>query len=100
MYDIVRKFPPGKKINLTLTDKSKLHLESEKSIFNLNCISPSEFPLTDENFSENEFIINSKQLLKLLNKCKFSVSNDETRLYLSGIYFLHTVVDEKCYYQP
>ncbi len=97
MYDIVRKFPSGKKINLTLTDKSKLHLESEKSIFNLNCISPSEFPLTDENFSENEFIINSKQLLKLLNKCKFSVSNDETRHYLSGIYFHQTEVDEKCY---
>ena len=28
MYDIVRKFSPGKKINLTLTDTSKLHLES------------------------------------------------------------------------
>ena len=97
MYDIVRKFPSGKKINLTLTDKSKLHLESEKSIFNFNCISPSEFPLTDENFSENEFTINSKQLLKLLNKCKFSVSNDETRHYLSGIYFHQTEVDEKCY---
>ena len=38
MYDIVRKFSPGKKINLTLNDESKLHLESEKSIFNLNCI--------------------------------------------------------------
>ena len=38
MYDIVRKLSSGKKINLTLTDNSKLHLESEKSIFNLNCI--------------------------------------------------------------
>lgn len=38
MYDIVRKLSSGKKINLTLTDKSKLHLESEKSIFNLNCM--------------------------------------------------------------
>ena len=36
MHDIVRKFSSGKKINLTLTDSSKLHLESEKSIFNLN----------------------------------------------------------------
>ena len=79
MHDIVRKFSSGKKINLTLTDSSKLHLESEKSIFNLNCISSSEFPLTDENFNQNEFLINSKHLLKLLNKCKFSVSNDETR---------------------
>ena len=55
MYDIIRKFTSGKKINLTLTDSSKLHLESEKSIFNLNCINASEFPLTDENFNENEF---------------------------------------------
>ena len=97
MYDIVRKFSPGKKINLNLTDISKLHLESEKSVFNLNCISPSEFPVSDENFSENQFSIKSKQLLKLLNKCKFSVSNDDTRHYLSGIYFHQTEVEDKNY---
>ncbi len=97
MYDIVRKFSSGKKINLTLNDESKLHLESEKSIFNLNCISASEFPLTDENFNQNEFLIKSKQLLKLLSKCKFSISNDETRHYLSGIYLHQTEVDGKNY---
>ena len=97
IYDIVRKLTSGKKINLTLTEISKLHLESEKSIFNLNCISPSEFPLMDENFNDNEFSIKSKQLLKLLNKCKFSVSNDETRHYLSGIYFHQTEVEDKNY---
>ena len=97
MYDIVRKFSSGKKINISLSDASKLQLESEKSIFNLNCISPSEFPLTDENFNDNEFSINSKNLLKLLNKCKFSISNDETRHYLSGIYFHQTEVEEKNY---
>ena len=97
MYDIVRKFSSGKKINFSLTDVSKLQLESEKSLFNLNCIAPSEFPLTDENFNDNEFTIYSKKLLKLLNKCKFSVSNDETRHYLSGIYLHQTEVDEKNY---
>jgi DNA polymerase III subunit beta len=95
MYDIIRKFTSGKKINLSLKDASKLQVESEKSIFNLNCISASEFPLTDENFSENEFLIKSKHLLKLLNKCKFSVSNDETRHYLSGIFFHQTQMEEK-----
>ena len=97
MYDIVRKFPSGKKINLSLSDKSKLQIDSEKSVFNLNCISPSEFPITDENFNENEFILNSKHLLKLLNKCKFSISNDETRHYLSGIYIHQTEVEDKNY---
>tara|TARA_A100001015_G_C15006964_1_gene721173 strand:- start:946 stop:1833 length:888 start_codon:yes stop_codon:yes gene_type:complete len=96
MYDIVRKFSSGKKINLTLNE-NKLHLESEKSIFNLNCISPSEFPLTDEDFNQNQFSIKSKQLLKLLNKCKFSISNDETRHYLSGIYLHQNEVEDKNY---
>ena len=95
MYDIIRKFSSGKKINLSLTDVSKLQVESEKSVFNLNCISASEFPLTDENFNQNEFSIKSKQLLKLLNKCKFSVSNDETRHYLSGIFFHQTEIEDK-----
>ena len=97
MYDIVRKFSSGKKINFSLSDESKLQLESEKSIFHLNCINPSEFPLTDENFNENEFLIKSKQLLKLLNKCKFSISNDETRHYLSGIFIHHTQSEDKFY---
>ena len=97
MYDIVRKFSSGKKINLTLNEKSKLHLESEKSNFNLNCITAKDFPITDENFENDFFKIKSKNLLKLLNKCKFSVSNDETRHYLSGIYLHQTEVEEKNY---
>ena len=97
MYDIVRKFSSGKKINFSSEGESKLHLESEKSIFNLNCIDASEFPLTDENFNENEFSIKSSQLLKLLNKCKFSVSNDETRHYLSGIYIHQNEIEDKIY---
>ena len=57
MYDIIRKFSSGKKINLNLTETSKLQVESEKSIFNLNSIDPSEFPLTEENFNKNEFLL-------------------------------------------
>ena len=95
MYDIVRKFSSGKKINLSFSGENKLQVESEKSIFNLNCINPSEFPVTDENFNQNEFTVKSKQLLKLLNKCKFSISNDETRHYLSGIFFHQTQNDDK-----
>ena len=97
MHDIVRKFSSGKKISFSNPSENKLHLESEKSLFNLNCINASEFPLTDENFNENEFIIKSKELLKLLNKCKFSVSNDETRHYLSGIFFHQTQIEDKIF---
>ena len=64
MYDIIRKFSSGKKINFSFSGENKLLVESEKSIFNLNCIDASEFPLTEENFNENEFLIKSKNLLK------------------------------------
>ena len=76
-----------KKISFNLVSENKINLESDNSSFNLNCLKASEFPITEENFRENEFKINSKKLLKLLNKCKFSISNDETRHYLSGIFF-------------
>tara|TARA_B100001996_G_scaffold377756_1_gene360865 strand:+ start:327 stop:1439 length:1113 start_codon:yes stop_codon:yes gene_type:complete len=97
IYDIVRKFSSGNKINFSNPSENKLLLETEKSQFNLNCISHSEFPLTDENFNQNQFSINSKDFLKLLNKCKFSVSSDETRHYLSGIFLHQTQIDDKIF---
>ena len=95
LYDIIRKLSSGKKINFSFSGENKLQLESDKSIFHLNCIASSEFPITEENFNENQFSIEAKSLLKLLNKCKFSVSNDETRHYLSGIFFHQTQIDDK-----
>ena len=95
LYDIIRKLSSGKKINFSFSGENKLQLESDKSIYHLNCIASSEFPITDENFNENQFSIEAKSLLKLLNKCKFSVSNDETRHYLSGIFFHQTQIDDK-----
>ena len=97
LYDIIRKFSSGKKINFLFSGENKLQLESEKSVFHLNCIGASEFPVTDENFEKNQFSINSKSLLKLLNKCKFSISSDETRHYLSGIFFHQTQSEDKIF---
>ena len=52
MYDIVRKFSSGKKINLSLSNENKLQLESEKSNFHLNCINSSNLLLTSCSASE------------------------------------------------
>ena len=97
MYDIIRKISSGNKINFSNQGDARLRLESENSNFNLNCINASEFPLTEENFNQDQFEIYSKDLLKLLNKCKFSISNDETRHYLSGIFFHTTEINENYY---
>ena len=97
MHDIVRKFSVGKKINVEKISDSKIQLESEKSIFKLNCIDAKEFPLSEDDANIESITINSQKFLKLLNKCKFSISNDETRHYLSGIFLHFTQNDEKNY---
>ena len=87
LYDIVRKFPSNSKIEIKLISDNKLELKSHHSKFNLLCLSPSNFPLSNENFNAQGFDINSNKLLKLINKTKFSISSDDTRHYLSGIFF-------------
>ena len=44
LYDIIRKFSSGKKINFSFSSENKLQLESDNSIFHLNCI--NLLPLT------------------------------------------------------
>jgi len=88
LYDIIRKFSPSSKIELNLISNNKLELKSENSKFNLLCLSPNDFPISKENFDSNIIEIDSSKIKKILNKTKFSISNDETRHYLSGI-FLH-----------
>ena len=59
---------------------------------------PSEnFPLSDEKIDQKSFEIPSKKLLKLLNKTKISISNDETRHYLNGIYLHKTKLENRSF---
>ena len=46
------------------------------------------FPTFADQFEDKEILIDNKKFLKLLNKTKISISNDDTRHYLNGI-FLH-----------
>ena len=93
LYDLVRKLPAGANIHLNLQNDKRLKLISGKSDFNLTCLPASEFPILEDSIESEYLEIKSKHLSKLLNKTKFSISNDETRHYLNGIY-LHTTEDD------
>ena len=86
LYDILRKLQPNAKVELTLATTNKLKLVSGNSKFNLLCMPSDNFPLSEEDNNQKSFEISSQKLLKLLNKTKISISNDETRHYLNGIY--------------
>ena len=97
LYDILRKLQPGTKVELSLLSTNKLKLISGNSKFNLLCMPPDNFPLPEGDNSQNSFEISSEKLLKLLNKTKIAISNDETRHYLNGIYLHKTTLENKSF---
>ena len=97
LYDILRKLEPNAKVELFLQSENKLKLTSGNSKFNLLCISSNNFPISKEDFESEGFEISSNKLLKLLNKSKISISSDETRHYLNGIYLHKTKIQNQSF---
>ena len=88
LYDILRKISANAEIHFDLKSENKLSLKTDNSDFNLLCLPIDNFPNFNESFETNEIGIVKTKLLSLLNKSKVSISNDDTRHYLNGV-FLH-----------
>ena len=93
----MRKLQSNSKVELSLQSINKLKLISGNSKFNLLCTPSDNFPLSDEDINKEGFKVSSQKLLKLLNKTKISISNDETRHYLNGIFFHKTKLENKSF---
>ena len=88
LYDILRKISSNSELNFELKSENKLSLKSENADFNLLCLPTDNFPTFADEFEGSEIALNNSRFLKLLNKTRISISNDDTRHYLNGI-FLH-----------
>ena len=97
LYDILRKLQSNANVELTLLTSNKLKLVSGNSKFNLLCLSSDNFPLSNEDIKQKTFEVSSQKMLKLLNKTKISISNDETRHYLNGIYLHKINIENKSF---
>jgi DNA polymerase III subunit beta len=86
LYDILRKISSNSELNFNLKSENKLSLKSENSDFNLLCLPTDNFPSFADEFEGQEIPLNNNRFLKLLNKTRISISNDDTRHYLNGIY--------------
>ena len=86
LYDILRKISSNSELNFDLKSENKLSLKSDNSDFNLLCLPVDNFPTFADEFEGEEISLNNNRFLKLLNKTRISISNDDTRHYLNGIY--------------
>ena len=87
IYDIIRKLPDASEIEIISNDGKIITLRSGKSKFSLGCLPKKDFPIIEISDLEIEMNINSQKFLKLIDKTRFAISNEETRYFLNGIYF-------------
>ena len=86
LYDIVRKIPDGSEIEFISNDGKKFSIRSGKSRFSLSCLPKKDFPLIEIDKLNCEFSINSNIFLKLIEKTRFAISNEDN-LIMSAIGF-------------
>ena len=97
LYDLLRKLPSNLDVAFNLKTENRLDITAENSNFNLLCLPVDNFPTFTEDFTKKDVIIERGKFLSLLNKTKISMSNDETRHYLNGIYIHPTVSNKRSY---
>ncbi len=95
LYDILRKISSNSELKFDLKSENKLSLKSDNSDFNLLCLPPDNFPTFADRFDDEDIVLDTNKFLKLLNKTRISISNDDTRHYLNGIYLHLTEANDR-----
>ncbi|MBT6325716.1 MAG: DNA polymerase III subunit beta [Bdellovibrionales bacterium] len=86
LFEILRELPDTNIILSLSDDKKTLNLSCLDIHYSLLIYKSDEYPhLFFENKKEN-ISLKSNLLLEVLNKTSYAISNDETRLYLNGIF--------------
>lgn len=85
-FDIVRKIPDAANILISQENPSILQIKTGKSKYSLPCIEASEFPSLSEGELSEEVEVSAEELVKMIDKTRFAISNDEMRYYLNGLY--------------
>jgi DNA polymerase-3 subunit beta len=86
LFEIIKEMPEGQ-IQLTKQDNNWLKLAQGKSVFNIVGISPEEYPVFPAHTTKDFMQIDAKTMADMIAKTIYSVSNDETRYHLNGVYF-------------
>lgn len=88
--DIIRKIPDVATLEFSIADNgNKMQMTTGNSKFELSTLDSGDFPSIDLLNNEKSFKIKSTDFNKLITLTKFSMSPEENRHNLNGIYF-HT----------
>ena len=94
LFEIIKELP-DKEINFSSKNNFWVEITCAKSIFNLVGLSPEEFPKFPE-AAVNASKVKTEIFSEMIDKTIFSVSNDETKFNLTGI-FIKSVQNNICF---
>jgi DNA polymerase-3 subunit beta len=88
-FEIIKRLPSNTELMMKMADEdNEIVLVCGRSKFKLSTLKTEDFPIISENDLSTSFVLSADELIRIIDKTKFAVSNEETRYYLNGI-FLH-----------
>lgn len=93
LYEIVRRLPDGAQVRLELSQEdARLQVSAGRSQFALAVLPEEDFPTLTTSDLDVRFTMSTQDLVRLFDKTRFAMSQEETRYYLNGVY-LHAIAD-------
>lgn len=86
IYEIIKELPE-KEISFSSKENCWIEIRCGKSLFNIVGLSPDEFPYFPQPEEERFISIRASLLKEMIERTAFSMSTDETKYNLNGIYF-------------
>ena len=86
LFEIVKELSDGP-IKLFKKENNWLTVEQGKYKSQIIGVNPEEYPIFPTNNTHNFLKIDSQILKDMIDKTLYSISNDETRYYLNGVFF-------------
>lgn len=86
LHDIVKNLP-GDKVNFSKSENNWAHIKAGKAKYKMVGMSDRDFPRLPDHREVEFFEIPAVVLADMISKTIFSVSTDDTRNHLSGIFF-------------
>ncbi len=88
LFDIIRKLPDGSDVSLSLNSEgTQMTVSAGRSNFKLSCLPTADFPEIGTGELPTKLTLPAAELRALIDRTKFAMSTEETRYYLTGIYF-------------
>lgn len=86
LLEVVRKIDAST-INFEIVDGSIIKIKGNQAEYNINGMRSSDYPLIDFNKLEKHFVLNSNEILKIINQTLYATSDKEYRPILTGVNF-------------